>query len=312
MRTRFIDFLEDCKAYSDVDYILKHIDTFDPALKVILDDKGVTGDDHTIGKRTIETGVAMFSYLADVIVKKGEDGIEFWNVVMHGYSGHKHTDLFAPYFDVSRSQLLWINSIDKLDMFPVIIRLEVGFNLIFRYSIASIELMRKMLVFCDYCQAHKDGTHKPQRMNNLLYGTGDPAQSLRNTGSQKRGATVCQFYDKTTRHALAHGNVFLALPKMMALRLSDDDRESFCQKEYSIQDDPSSIHRIQQDLLGSAESCYQSIRVFFFLYLKLRGKYESYLRQHFSVRENALQIEMIRIIHEDPDGLRNWVVVQSE
>jgi hypothetical protein len=296
---------DDCKTYSNPKRVYDRLNNFTPELRKIVNDPN--------GQDVLETGVALFAYLADVIRKKGEDGISIWNAIKLGYPGHAHTDLIAPYFDVCRTQLLWYNAIDKLQA-SSIIKAEIVFNIYFRWYIASMELMRKMLVFADYCRRVVTDDFGDFKFNFNVFGGGDASGALRTRGVPSRGEAACRFYEMALRHALAHGNVMIALPSLVAIRQSRIEpgkgATGFEQTGYRVGPSSTSqdVEKIVADFQRYADPCYQAIRVFFFLYSWMEAKHVKIFKPHWpeDIEDGGVLRAIVDATNSDPEGLLYW------
>lgn len=295
---------DDCKTYSKPKRVSERLSNFTPELRLIAEDNN--------GKEVLETGVTLFSYLADVIIKKGEEGIETWNIVKRGYPGHAYTDLAAPFFDVTRTQLLWYNAAKRLNV-PPVLQAEIVFNIYFRWYIATMELMRKMLVFTEYCRRIVANDLSDFKYNHNLYNAGDVTDSLRTRSSAGRGGVVCQFYELALRHALAHGNVVMALPHLVAVRQANTEPGKgvikFEQTLYQFGPGSNSEDvDIIADFQRFADPCFQSMRVFFILYGWIEAKHIKVFKPHWEEKmdDDGVFRAIIEVTKADPEGLFHW------
>ncbi len=293
------EWVDTCKRFSDYDYVLLHLSELHHEFETILSEPN--------GPLLVESGIALFAYLADAISDDRQNVFEIWHGVKIGYPNDRHSDLFAPFFDVSRTQLLWSNATTNLQTLSPEIQAEIILNILFRWNIITMELMRKILSYCAYCQSHIDGQFDVNQHNNRLYGTGDPARYLRNTGNHKRSVAATRFYDPSLRHAIAHGNVFLALPNLVAVRYSFRNPNRFVQKEFDVQNDKTAIDKIMSEFHEQADSCFQTIRVFFFIYSMIDKQFGQLLSESWPKGlQNVLFSVMIDKTQSDPDGLHFW------
>lgn len=299
------DLQEDCKTYSNSERVYRRLDKLPSELRGIVEDAN--------GKEVLETGVTLFSYLAEVIRKKGEDGIPIWNIVKRGYPGHPYTDLVAPYFDVSRTQLLWYNVANRLDISPIV-NAEIVFNIYFRWYIATMELMRKMLVFAEYCRRVAADDLGDFKYNHNLYNGGDVSDALRTRSSAGRGEIVCRFYELALRHALAHGNVMIALPHLVAIReaISTPGKGATGFKQNIYRVGPGStnkdVDKIVADFQRFADPCFQSMRVFFSLYAWMDTKHAKVFKPHWieDMGDEGVLRSIVEVTKADPDGTLHW------
>jgi len=305
-------FVNDCKKHSDPEFVRRNFIGFPPELLAIVRDPK--------GEQVLETGVGLFRYLADLVAERGDDALRTWLIPMLGYPNHEHTDLVSPFFDVSRTQLLWFNSIDHLQTPTPEIKAALILNVYFRWYISAIELMRKALTFAAYCRSQQLGKLKNFPYNGLLYRGKDPIKHLQHLDTSDNVNIVTQFYKNSLRHALAHGNAIIAIPHLIAVRqrssepsaVGDSEESSgdrFTESIYPI--GPGTTHidsqRVVEDFQMYADPCYQSFRVFNFLYLAVHNQHLHIIKklwpEHY---QNQPLRAIIATTSTDPDGLRYW------
>lgn len=304
-------FIADCKNYSDVSFIRAHLDRFPPALTPIVNDPN--------GEQVLETGAGLFTYLADLVAKGGDESLRAWLIPLLGYPDHEHTDLFSPFFDVWRTRLLWNNAVNHLDAPTPEIKAELVLNVYFRWYICAIELMRKALTFALYCRQRQLGISEDSSFKRCLYRGADPIKPLSQLDTTSNVETITQFYTKTLRHALAHGNVIIAIPERIAVRQTsetssspghkEERRSLFVEDVYSLGPgtNDQDIQRIVTTFQEHADPCFQSVRVFFILYSSLQSRYSELIGPQWPTNYNNKTLGALnKVISEDPEGLRYW------
>lgn len=305
-------FISDCTRHSDLEFVRKNFSGFPPELLAIVRDPK--------GEQVLETGVGLFRYLADLVNKRGEQALQTWLVPMLGYPNHEHTDLISPYYDVSRTQHLWYNATDHLKTPTPEIKAELILNVYFRWYISAIELMRKALTFAAYCRSQQLGKLSGFPYSGLLYRGKDPIKHLQHLDPSGNVAIVTQFYKNTLRHALAHGNAVITIPHLIAVRLRasettgfGDTEESsgdrFTENVYPIGSGTTTVdsQRIVDDFQMFADPCYQSFRVFNFLYLAVHNQHLGLIKRQWPQNyQNQTLGAIVASINDDPDGLRYW------
>lgn len=291
-------FVDDCRNHGDLEYVLAHLDDLPDAFRGIYEDPN--------GEAIVQAGVGLFAYLADLVVHDFAAGMEAWGVVYMGYPNHQYTDLFTPFFDVTRTQLLWYN-VDKKLIAPDVVKAEIFVNIYLRWNIAAVELARKLLVFAAWCRGRTNG--QPFTLERQLYKTRDIGKTLSGWGPTDRAAAVLQFYNQDMRHAIAHGNLVVAFPRLMALHVANDERSAMKRKLYEIGPDGtnSDVDRMVADLQEHADPLYQSARIFFMLFMAAQNTnmpaLKSYLTHWFA---DPVLAAMVQLIGQDPTGLRDW------
>ncbi|MBI2795018.1 MAG: hypothetical protein HYX66_10265 [Ignavibacteria bacterium] len=304
------EFLVDCKNNSDLEYVSRNLGQFPPELNTIVNDSN--------GQQVLEVGVKLFRYLSDLMVHKREAALRTWVAPLLGYPDHDYTDLIGPFFDVFRSQLLWINSIDRLKTPTAEIKVELVLNLFFRWYILAIELMRKTLAFAAYCRNQHVSSPDQYSFDQYVYGSKDPTKILRHLDPRNAEA-VTKFFRGSMRHTLAHGNVIPIIPSLVSIReksiipcTENDTEESlyqFVETTYPLGplSAKSDTYRLVRDFQAHADPGYQSVRVFFFLYLDVQSKHTSLLKEPWPKNlQNPTLGAIISALRTDPDGLHYW------
>lgn len=288
-------FVDDCRNHAKLKWVKQNLDSFPQSLREIVEDDN--------GSEVLKAGVGLFQYLANVVVDDFKEGMQAWSIIYEGYPVYPHTDLLVPYTDVVRTRQLWFNAAQHLNA-PPIVKGEIFFNLYFRWCIAAFEFARKMLVFAAYCESRVAG--QEFNIERYLFKSGDPQTRLVGNGQPQRANSVLKFYKSEFRHAIAHGNVTFAFPKLF-IRLSNDDKNSLQQLEYDFSsegDVPDAVvKRLQQDV----DPMYQATRVFFTLETTLVQHHistiKSFLPQRLMDPAVAASIEVGK---QDPEGMRDW------
>ncbi|WP_420627435.1 hypothetical protein [Candidatus Leptofilum sp.] len=136
------------------------------------------------GQQVTDVSRAMLGYYLDLFQKDVEVGMEATKVIISGYNGYPHTDLFAPYYDSTRSRLAWLDATKRLNKKDHTVQILI-FNTYFRWYVATYELFRKMLIFACYCIS-ENNDNLNLNLENYLFGTADPAKMLLNSGNPSR------------------------------------------------------------------------------------------------------------------------------
>ncbi len=311
MNVTITDLVEDCKKFSDLSYVKNHYEELPGYVQQIA--KEAEGD------AVLAAGVGIFRYLALLVESRGESSIRDWLIPLLGYTDHKYTDLYSSFYDVSRTQLLWFHSTDKLHC-PIEKRIEIILNIYFRWYISSIELMRKMLAFALHCKCYELEKQSQYSLDRLLYHGSDPTKGLKHFDNSGTCEAVTFFYETSARHALAHGNVVIALPHLIAVRESvtaENDMNtkyrkrtaSFKQEVFYIGTGTSDAEaqKVVDYFQKYADPCFQSCRVFFAIYSMIHSKNKDLLVQYWPKDcEDPVLSALNKVISEDPVGLKYW------
>lgn len=289
--------IEDCSRHADLKWVRANRSQFHPSLGKIID------DEH--GEQVLESGVAFFAFLADLVKHDFDEGMKAWKVFYEGYEGYPHTDLFAPYFDVARTQLLWFRACTYLQQ-PKIVNAEIIINLLLRWHLATVELGRKMLIYAAYCRSRENGVDLFNPAKSLIEGS-YPTSALNNWGPSDRVEAVKRFYRPEFRHSVAHGNVVCVLPGIVSLRLMDRSTMTVTEEVYDFTQDSEAYAKLETRFHRDIDPLYQTVRVFFSIYTKVQSAHIEVISQYVpDMFTDPTLVAMVRTIQEDPDGLRDW------
>lgn len=246
----------------------------------------------TDGEEIVDVGLAMLGYLFDILESDFDKGMSACTIFHSGYPNLRHSDLFAPYYDVLSTRRLWIQASKKL-VLKNHIHSSLIMNTYFRWYSSTFELFRKMLIFDCYCLGLKTG-HQIN-LSNYLFGTKDPSKNLRNEGPSDR-LRLLEFYDSTIRHSISHGNVIIIPEFGIVIRESSNAKKEFIQKKYKGPEE--FIEEVTQNI----EIMCGAIRFFYFiicvyLFPKYINLFKEYNNAYFT---DEVLIAMARSIQKNP------------